>query len=263
MRSRLTVFNQKGGVGKTTTSLNLGAAAARRGLMPVLIDLDAQAHLTSILAPISSSNDSLFAFYSETRPLSALARSVALGGGTAELLPAHAELIQVDTLFGKGPGVLNRLKLGLDRSFEPTNGSAIARPMIIDCCPMLGVLSLSGVFASERVLIPISTDFLSLRGAVQLESTLQAMEHVFKQRVARRYLLTRFDARRRMSHDIAAEAQQRFGDELCLTRIAESVSVAQSPARNLDVFSHAPDSRGAKDYEALLDELLSTGFWEI
>ena len=179
MRSRLTVFNQKGGVGKTTTSLNLGAAAARRGLMPVLIDLDAQAHLTSILAPISSSNDSLFAFYSETRPLSALARSVALGGGTAELLPAHAELIKVDTLFGKGPGVLNRLKLGLDRSFEPTNGSAIARPMIIDCCPMLGVLSLSGVFASERVLIPISTDFLSLRGAVQLESTLQAMEHVF------------------------------------------------------------------------------------
>jgi len=263
MRSRLTVFNQKGGVGKTTTSLNLGAAVARRGLRPVLIDLDAQAHLSSILAPVSSSNDSLFAFYSETRPLSALVRPAALGGGTADLLPAHAELIKVDTLFGKGPGVLTRLKLGLDRSFESAGANAIARPMVIDCCPMLGVLSMSGIFASERVLIPISTDFLSLRGAVQLEGTLQAMEHVFKQRVARRYLLTRFDGRRRMSHDIAAEAQQRFGDELCRTRIAENVSVAESPARNLDIFSHAPESRGAKDYEALLDELLSGGFWEI
>jgi chromosome partitioning protein len=125
---------------------------------------------------------------------------------------------------------------------------------------MLGVLSLSGIFASERVLIPISTDFLALRGALQLENTLRALEHVLKNRVERRYLLTRFDARRRMSHDIAAQLQERFGSELCRTRITENVSVAESPARGRDVFRHAPDSRGAKDYEALLEELLSEGF---
>lgn len=147
MRSRLTVFNQKGGVGKTTTALNLGAALARRGVSPVLV--------------------------------------------------------------------------------------------------------------------PISTDFLSLRGALQLENTLQALEHVLKHRVQRRYLLTRFDGRRRMSHDIAAQVKERFGEELCNTRIAENVSIAESPARNLDVFSYAPGSRGAKDYEALLEELLGSGFWEI
>ena len=195
MHSRLTVFNQKGGVGKTTTVLNLGAALARRGLSPVLVDLAAQAHLTSILAPVASGSESPFAYYQDSKPLTELARRVLL--------------------------------------------------------------------ATERVLIPISTDFLSLRGALQLDNTLQALEHVLKRRVQRRYLLTRFDGRRRMSHDIAAQVKERFGDELCDTRIAENVSIAESPAHNLDVFSHAPASRGASDYDALLEELLASGFWEI
>jgi len=261
MHSRLTVFNQKGGVGKTTTVLNLGAALARRGLSPVLVDLDAQAHLTSILSPVASGSDSLFAHYQDSKPLTELVRPVMLAGQEAQLLPAHAELNKVDTLFGKGPGVLNRLKAGLDAAFDLPG--QFPRPLMIDCCPMLGVLSLSGVLATECVLIPISTDFLSLRGALQLDNTLQALEHVLKHRVQRRYLLTRFDGRRRMSHDIAAQVKERFGDELCSTRIAENVSVAQSPSRNMDVFSHAPASRGARDYDALLDELLGSGFWKI
>ena len=287
MQNRLAVFNQKGGVGKTTTVLNLGAALARCGRVPVLIDLDAQAHLSSILSPVASGEESLFAFFNQTKSLTALARGITLAGASGELLPAHAELIKVDTLFGKGPGILNRLKSGLDKTYgvadelpSPVGGwtsisraadvaapssesSSDSRPLLIDCCPMLGVLSLSAVFATERLLIPISTDFLAMRGALQLENTLRAMEHVLKKRVERRYLLTRFDARRRMSHDIAAQAAERFGAELCQTRIAENVSVAESPARGQDIFRHAPASRGAKDYETLIDELLASGFWEI
>ena len=262
MRTRLTIFNQKGGVGKTTTALNLGAALARRGFAPVLVDLDAQAHLSSILAPASSGADSLFAFYNEARPLRMLARPVALGGGAGELIPAHSELIKVDTLFGKGPHILNQLREGIEAAYAPLPG-APERPLLIDCCPMLGVLSLSGVFASQRVLIPISTDFLALRGALQLENTLRALEHVLKRRVDRRYLLTRFDARRRMSHHIAAQLAERFGAELCATRITENVSVAESPAKGRDIFSHAPESKGARDYDALLDELMSCGFWDV
>jgi chromosome partitioning protein len=266
MRTRLTIFNQKGGVGKTTTALNLGAALARRGLAPVLVDLDAQAHLSSILAPASTGADSLFAFFSDARPLRMLARPVALGGGTGggagDLIPAHSELIKVDTMFGKGPHILNQLRDGLDAAYTPAPGAA-QRPVLIDCCPMLGVLSLSGVFAAQRVLIPISTDFLAMRGALQLENTLRALEHVLKNRVERRYLLTRFDGRRRMSHDIASQLAERFGSELCTTRITENVSVAESPAKGRDIFAHAPDSRGARDYEALLDELVSSGFWRV
>lgn len=251
MGTRLTIFNQKGGVGKTTTVLNLGAALARRGVAPLLVDLDAQSHLSSILNPVASSAESLFAYFHGGRPLREIARPIRFGG---ELLPAHTEMIKVDTLFGKGPDILNRLKQGLDAGYD---GS---RPVLIDCCPMLGVLSLSGVFASERVLIPISTDYLALKGALALENTLRALENVLKHRVERRYLLTRFDARRRMSHDIAGQLAARFGAELCRTRITETVGVAESPAVGKDVFSHAPDSRGAQDYAGLLDELIASGF---
>jgi chromosome partitioning protein len=253
MGTRLTVFNQKGGVGKTTTVLNLGAALAQRGIAPLLVDLDAQAHLSSILNPGATSAESLFAYFNNGKPLRDIARPVGFGG---ELLPAHAEMIKVDTLFGRGPEILNRLKQGLDAGY---NGK---RPVLIDCCPMLGVLSLSGVFAAERLLIPISTDYLALKGALALEKTLRALEHVLKHRVERRYLLTRFDGRRRMSHDIASQLTARFGAELCRTRIMETVSVAESPALGKDIFSHAPDSRGALDHANLLEELLSSGFLE-
>ena len=247
------MFNQKGGVGKTTTVLNLAAGLALRGATPLLVDLDAQSHLSSILNPATSSGESLFAYYNAGRPLKEIARPISFGG---ELIPGHAELIKVDALFGKGPDILNRLKQGLDAGW---NGKC---PVLIDCCPMLGVLSLSGVFASERVLIPISTDYLALKGALALDRTLKALEHVLKRRVERRFVLTRFDTRRRMSHDIAQQLADHFGVELCRTRISENVSIAESPALGKDIFSHAPNSRGAQDYADLLEELLSSGFLE-
>jgi len=260
MNTRLTIFNQKGGVGKTTTTLNLGAALAARQISPLLVDLDAQAHLTGILAPVQSSSESVFAFYNEGKPLARLVKPVTLAGRTGgELIPAHSELIKVDSLFGKGPNILNRLREGLD-----AHGSGSARrTVLIDCCPMLGVLSLNGVFAAHRLLIPISTDYLAMRGALALENTLHALEHVLKKRLERRYVLTRFDARRRMSHDIAQQLKERYGAELCETRIAETVGLAESPAHGQDVFSYAAGSRGAQDYAQLLEELLAAGFLEV
>ena len=262
--TRLAVFNQKGGVGKTTTALNLSAALASRGLEPLLVDLDAQAHLSGIVGPVDAAAGSVFAFYNEGRPLRSLVKPVALGvhagaPGKALLLPAHSELMKVDSLFGKGPRVLYRLKEGMD---ELEAGNA-PRSAFVDCCPMLGVLSLSGVFAADKVLVPISTDFLAVKGALHLENTLRALEHVLKKRVERRYVLTRFDTRRRMAHDIARDLKERFGEELCEVRIAESVSLAESPYHRADIFAHDAKSRGAQDYAQLLEELLTTGFLEV
>ncbi|MGH8699508.1 MAG: ParA family protein, partial [Burkholderiales bacterium] len=131
--TRLAVFNQKGGVGKTTTALNLGAALARRKLTPLLLDLDAQAHLSHVLGPAEGSADSVFAYYNESKPLRELARPVALASaeGRGELIPAHSELMKVDSLFGKGPRILYRLRDGLDAYAGGGNGRAV----FIDCCP--------------------------------------------------------------------------------------------------------------------------------
>ena len=253
--AKIAVFNQKGGVGKTTTSLNLTAALARRGYNPLSIDLDPQAHLSFVCgSTVGNADDSIFGFYQNTKPLAQLIRP-ATGGWL--VIPAHVELSKVDTQYGKGPNILNRLNGGIVKENLNTG-----RPIVLDCCPMLGVLSLSAIFASDRVLVPVSADYLAVQGVLQVEKTLKALEHVLRKRLPRRYVVTRFDARRKMSHQIYDELKRRHGDDVCATRITENVSVAESPAVKRDVFAHAPESRGAQDYENLLLELIASGFVE-
>lgn len=247
------VFNQKGGVGKTTTVLNLAAAMVRLGRHPVGIDLDPQAQFSTITGIIAhSGDDSIYSLFQRNRPLRELMRESANG---ISVIPSHAELSKVDALYGKGYNAINKLNINLRAEKSPAD-----TPWIIDCSPLIGVLSLNAIFACDGVIIPISADYLSMNGALQIRKTLQALEHVLKHRINRRYLITRFDARRSMSKIILSNAQAEFGADVCQTVIAENVSLAESPALRKNIFEHAPDSRGAKDYNALLDELLADGF---
>ncbi len=248
----IAVFNQKGGVGKTTTALNLLGALTRAGQEPLGIDLDPQAHLSIVAGAVVAAESSVYSFYRDGRSLAELVNPSPMRW---DLIPAHLELAKVDTQFGKGPNILNRLRLGLAR--ESMNG---LRPIVIDCCPMLGVLSLSAIFAADRVLIPVSADYLAVKGALQVEKTLNALQRVLGRRVERRYVITRFDARRKMSWDILETFKARFGKELCESRISENVSIAESPYNGADVFTHASASRGAADYRALFEELQEEGF---
>lgn len=252
--ARIVVFNQKGGVGKTTTTLNLAALLARRGPTPLVIDLDPQAHLSAISGTLASDGrDSLYAFYQDAKQLAQLSRASS-GGWT--MIPSHLDLSKVDTQFGKGPQALYRLNAGITGERLNTD-----RPILMDASPQLGVLSLNGIFACDRVLIPVSADYLAVNGAMQVDRTLRALERVLKKPPLRRFVLTRFDTRRRMSWAIDQALRERFGIELCETRISENVSLAESPGVNRDVFTHAPESRGARDYAALADELDAVGFF--
>jgi chromosome partitioning protein len=248
----IAVFNQKGGVGKTTTALNLLAGIAQRKQRPLGIDLDPQAHLSGIFgAHPRLADDSVYSFFIRQRPLADLAQITPSG---VIFCPAHLELTKLDTLLGKGVNVVTRLRAAL-KAPDATPG-----PVVIDCCPLLGVLSLNAIFACDLLVVPVSADYLAFQGAQQVERSLNALEPVFKHRLPRRYLLTRFDARRKMSSEVADLMAMAFRpEEICTTRIQENVSLAESPSRQLDVFRHAPQSRGARDYQALVEELVGAG----
>ncbi|MDR2187696.1 MAG: ParA family protein [Azonexus sp.] len=249
---RIAIFNQKGGVGKTTTVLNLGAALNRAGQTPLLLDLDPQGHLSSIhgQAP-NEARRSLFAFYQDNTSLDEL---VIDWPHIGQLIPAHQQLIKVDSIFGKGPAILNKLRVGLEAMTV-----LAGRPCLIDCCPYIGVLALNAIFACDRLIVPISTDYLSLQAADQITRTLQVLEPVIKRRVERRYLLTRFDRRRKMSEDVRQKLRQCYGNEVLDTVISENVTIAESPFLKQDVFRHNAASAGARDYQSLLAELLARG----
>jgi len=254
--SVVAIFNQKGGVGKTTTTLNLMAALARRGKFPLGIDLDPQAHLTlsSGIRGIPSAQ-TIYAFYSEQKPLSQLMRELSSG---AYLIPAHMELFKIDSLYGRTPNITSALKNGLTQELLPDE----MIPVLIDCSPMLGVLSLNAVFAAQRLLIPVSADYLSLQGVNRLDAALKVLEKPLGKHIERRVVITRFDSRRRLAYDIYDKLREHYGKDLCETRISETVSLAESPAHSKDIFSYSPHSQGAKDYNALAEELLAAGFFD-
>src|SRR5688572_28513985 len=129
--ARIVVFNQKGGVGKTTTTLNLAALLARRGTPPLMIDLDPQAHLSAISGiVVEDGRDSLYGFYQEAKSLAQLIRPSSAG---LAIIPSHLDLSKVDSQFGKGPQALNRLNAGIVRENPNTD-----RPILMDACPLLG-----------------------------------------------------------------------------------------------------------------------------
>jgi chromosome partitioning protein len=248
------VFNQKGGVGKTTTTLNVAAALLRDGAHPLLFDLDPQAHLSLVLGLRNVPPEaSLYAFFDRERPLRELMQT--LPGGM-RLVPASADLSKIEARHGADPAMPRRLQHALEADLARDG-----EPVLLDCSPALGVLSLNALVAADRVLLPVSADYLSVEGAHKLSAALDVLEQRLGKRFRRRIVVTRFDARRRLSYDIYAMLAERFGDQVCETAIAENVALAESPMHGKDVFAYAGSSQGAADYRALTEELQAGKFF--
>jgi len=250
----IAVFNQKGGVGKTTTCLNVTAALDIMQRFPVALDMDPQGHLTlasgvTKVAPEAS----MSAFFKSKTPLTSLLKKTARGW---QIIPASLDLAKIDALFGSDPKAATLLRQGLREDLALTG-----EPILIDCCPMLGVLTLNALLATDRVLIPVSADFLSLQGVHRLDSALNVLERKLNRKLERRIVVTRFDARRKLSYDIDDKLRERYGPLVCNTRIGETVALATSPMQGKDVFEFSPRSPGAADYRALVNELIESGFF--
>ncbi|MCW5626197.1 MAG: ParA family protein [Burkholderiales bacterium] len=249
----ITVFNQKGGVGKTTTTFNLAAALARAGRTPVAIDGDPQAHLSLALGVKDvPGSQSLYALFDQKTPLGMLTRDVEPG---LKLVPASLDLSKIDSLYGSDPGITRRLSQAIAEA-----GWNETPPVLIDCSPMLGVLTLNALMAADRVLIPLAADFLSLQGVYRINAALDVLEKRTDRRFVRRVVVSRYDARRRLSFRIYQELKASFPGIVCDTRIHETVSLAESPMHAKDIFAFAPSSQGAADFRLLVQELESVGF---
>ncbi|MGB8516482.1 MAG: ParA family protein [Gallionella sp.] len=250
----ITVFNQKGGVGKTTTCLNVTAALDIAQQCPIALDIDPQAHLTLSSGIKDVKPDAgMAAFFRDKIPLDNLLRTTTRGW---QIIPATLELAKVDALHGNDAQAARLLGEGLREELALTGA-----PIMIDCCPMLGVLTLNALLASDRVLIPVSADYLSLQGVHRLDSALGVLEKKLRRTFERRIVVTRFDSRRKLSYEIYDKLKERYGDLVCNTRIGENVALATSPMHHQDVFAFAPGSAGAADYLALTRELMDSGFF--
>jgi chromosome partitioning protein len=251
----IAVFNQKGGVGKTTTTLNIAASLALLERKPVVIDLDPQAHVSLALGVKNQqSSASTAAFFRDKTPLDRIMRRLA---NQIRLLPGHPDLSKVDAMLGATPGVAGTLKRGLDAALAWEDA-----PILIDCAPALGVLSLNALFAADRVLIPVTADYLAIQGLNRLDLALNVLEGPLKRRIPRRIVLTRFDEAKPQCREALAGLKTRYGDNLCDTRIPDDPALSESPAHGMDIFAYSSDSPGAHDYRLLTMELLSKGFFQ-
>ena len=195
----------------------------------------------------------MYAFFDKDVPLDQLQRPQPAG---SRLIAASLDLSKIDALRGGDTQIALRLKNGLQAAF----GDSTA-PVVIDCCPMLSVLTLNALIAADRVLIPVSADYLSLQGVDRLDRALNVLEVKFGRRIERRVVVTRFDSRRKLSFAIYDELKNRYGAALCTTRIVENVDLAESPMHGQDIYAFAPKSPGARDYRALVQELGAGGFF--
>ncbi|MCA8978306.1 MAG: ParA family protein [Planctomycetes bacterium] len=249
---RIAVINQKGGVGKTTTTVNLGAALARTGFRVLLLDLDPQANLTVHVdkRPDLESN-TMTNLLVEDAQIADLILETATPG--LFMVPSDSSLAGVEQVLANRIGRETILREALD-AFPQADAFDF---VLFDCPPSLGVLSANVLVAADKVVIPMQAQFLSLQGMAKLLEVIQLVQKRLNPALQIACVLPcMVDARTNLSAEVLREIEEHFGTLLTRTRIRNNVKLAEAPSFGMTIFEHAPDCNGARDYEAFAAEFL-------
>lgn len=246
-----TLINQKGGVGKTTTAINLGACLAKHGKRVLIVDMDPQANATSSLG--YNKNDVKYGTYgvligeaeieqqilrNDNFNLSLLPAAPALAGAEIELIQLQDRELRLS----------NALKSVSDR-FDY---------VLIDCPPSLNQLTINALIAAQNgVIIPVQCEYLALEGLGQLTKTIYLVKKNYPQVKVRGVVLTMFDGRTRLAMDVVREVRRYFPDKVFQSIIPRSVRLAEAPSYGQPIIYYAKDSNAAKAYESLSMEILT------
>ena len=241
----ISLLNHKGGVGKTTSAINIGAGLVKLGKKVLLLDLDPQANLTISLG-IPRQKVTIYENMrgeAEIQPfivkegMEVVTSSLDLSGAEMELInEAGREYI-------------------LRELFEPLQEEYDF--IIIDCPPSLGLLTLNALTASDYVVIPMQTEFLALQGLAKIKQITDKVRfRLNKKLTIGGVIATMYDSRKVLNRDIVTTIKKYFGDKVFETMIRENVALAEAPAQHKDIFEYEPHSNGAEDYLELAKEMI-------
>lgn len=241
----ISLLNHKGGVGKTTSTINIGAGMVELGKKVLLIDLDPQANLTLSLGAPRQPNSIYEAIRgeSELEPFT-IKEGMDIVTSTLDLSGAEMELInEAGREF-----ILRELFDSIKDEYDY---------IFIDCPPSLGLLTLNALTSSDLVFIPLQTEFLAMQGLAKIKQVIQKVKlRLNKKLQIGGVIPTMYDSRKVLNREVVETIHKYFGDLVFETKIRDNVALAEAPARRQDIFSYSPKSIGAADYLSLCKEII-------
>lgn len=243
------VANQKGGVGKTTTSVNLAASLAATKRRVLLIDLDPQGNAT--MGSGIDKNAAEITVLDVLLGEASIASAIQKGSGGYEVLPANGDLIAADVELIDAVGKERRLADALASVREQYDA------VLIDCAPSLSMLTLNALVAADGVLIPMQCEYFALEGLAALTETIERVAETANPSLHIAGIVrTMYDPRNTLANDVSKELQAHFGAALMNTVVPRNVRLAEAPAHGLPALQYDKGSRGAMAYLALASELV-------